>query len=134
MMKSNIDLTENEMFSRPARNFSFPYHRMFGYRFPWDLRFTEVHSDSELYSGQYEVIFTGDKEERGLKELCRQENTGNYCDCCGASLIEIPWDRTYGLCRRCHADMEKSYGNKPKFPWGEVSEMRGQRGNNPLSW
>lgn len=90
MMKSNIDLTENEMFSRPARNFSFSIHRMFGDRFPWSLRFMAIHSDLDFYSGRNEVIFTGDREERETKELCRQESTGNYCDCCGASLIEIP--------------------------------------------
>lgn len=134
MMKSNIDLTSNEMFSRPERGLYFSSYRIFGGMFPWVLRFSEVYSDSDRHSGEYEVIFTGDRAERESKELCRQENTGNYCDCCGASLIKIPWGRTYGLCRRCNADMEKSHGNKPKFPWGEVLEMRGQRGSNPLLW
>ena len=120
-MKPNVDLTENEMFSRPARNFSSLFYRMFNDRFPWDLRLKEINKDSKFHTERYEVIFTGDKGERELKELCRRENTGNYCDCCGASLIKIPWNRTvYRLCRRCYANMEKLYGNKHKFPWRDT--------------
>lgn len=120
MMKSNIDLTSNEMFSKPVRNI--PRRKI-------------VASDRSI-SDYYELIFTGNKEKRTVKELCRRENSGNYCDCCGASLIKIPWDRTWGLCKQCLADIEKRYNDKfpYKFPWGKVPEMRARRGVNPLFW
>ena len=131
MIKSNIDLTSNEMFSKPIRNFSL--HKMLR-SFPWNLRFTKIFYDSDLNSRRNEVVLTGNKKEREEKELCRQGDSGDYCDYCGASLIEIPWDRTYGLCKRCYADMESLYENKTEYPWGKASEMKGQRGKNPLFW
>ena len=60
-MKSNIDLTENEMFSRPIH---------------------EVKDDYDL-SPEYQPVLTGNKEERELKQLFLEENSGNHCDCCG---------------------------------------------------
>lgn len=108
-MKSNIDLTSNEMFSRKQfRN--------------------------RALEPRFEGILTGNREERYLKNLCEQEVTGDYCDCCGKYLKTIPWDRTYGLCKKCMDYCDKHYSDKEKFPWGKEPDMRGRRGLNPLSW
>lgn len=134
MIKSNIDLTENEMFSRPSMNRmpSVNLFRTIGAIFPWAVHFHEVKDDYDL-SPEYQPVLTGNKEERELKQLFLEENSGNHCDCCGVYLLVIPWDRTYGLCRRCQHDMETNYGNKPKYPWEQqYSQRRG--GTNPLYW
>mgnify|MGYP003412324749 CR=1 FL=1 len=56
------------------------------------------------------------------------------CDCCGAYLKTIPWDRTYGLCRKCQKDMEENYGNRKEYPWAFDTEMRAERGVVSLRW
>lgn len=136
MIKSNIDLTENEVFSRPSRNriSSVSFYRAIGAEFPWTIHFHEVKDDYDL--PKFQPILTGDKEERELKQLVIQENSGNYCDCCGASLTVIPWNRTWGLCRRCLADMEERQENRgrSKFPWKSETEMRATRGSVSLNW
>lgn len=95
-MKSNIDLTSNEMFSREK------------------VAITKNGSD---LIPKFEGIRTGDKRCRELKELCERESTGDYCDCCGSYLKTIPWDRTYGLCKKCMAHYAKEDWAKEDLPW-----------------
>lgn len=110
MIKSNIDLTVNEIFSRRSKNdsvislFSKVFHE-----YPWDIKVVFV--ESEFENQKYEPIYTGNKNDRYYKTLAEQECTGDYCECCGTYLKSIPWDRTFGLCRRCIDDMERNYGN-----------------------
>lgn len=132
-MKSNIDLTFNEMFSREPISIHLNHiKRHIG--FPWDMsKITIVESDNDLFP-KFEGIRTGDKEQRKIKELCENENTGDYCDCCGSYLKTIPWNRTYGLCQKCMAHYAKEYWKKEDLPWGKPQDMRGQRGLNPLFW
>ena len=131
-MKSNIDLTSNEMFSRNSfSTISKSIKRSFG-KFPWNTQFCIIESDVDL-GIKFEGIKTGNKNQREMKKLCEQENTGDYCDCCGAYLKSIPWDRTYGLCRKCMVYYDDKY-HKKKIPWNMSSEMMIARGFNPLFW
>lgn len=118
-MKSNIDLTSDELFSRNRHRIEIPRSILYD-KFPWISIIKElIKSDSDLQP-KYEPIRTGNREERQYKEELDIANFGDHCDCCGACLVTIPWDRTYGLCRRCIEDMNKNYGSHDKFEhlWG----------------
>ncbi len=133
-MKSNIDLTSNEMFSRESVSLQFNFIIKHIYGLPWDMSKVAItKNDSDLIP-KFEGIRTGDKRCRELKELCERESTGDYCDCCGSYLKTIPWDRTYGLCKKCMAHYAKEDWAKEDLPWGKPQEMRGQMETNPLFW
>lgn len=127
-MKSNIDLTKNEMFSKPKININL--FKAIGETFPWVVHFHKVKNDYDLLS-KFQPFLTGNKKERELKQSFLKEDSGNYCDCCGEYLLVIPWDRTYGLCRRCQHYMETNYGNKQKYPWEQQHNHRRVE-TNPL--
>lgn len=120
MLKSNIDLTANGMFSRRSNgdnaiwrfsNVKFPLIKWQ----PWQ---------QSVVLGIKEVILTGNREQIERKKQYAEMNSGDTCDCCGEYLKIIPWDRTYGLCRKCGKDMEKKFGNKKKYPWKYDTDMR----------
>lgn len=134
MLKSNIDLTANEMFSRRGLP-SMPLWRFLNNEYPWQHSImTRIETDADLNGFRFEGIATGDKEERELKKLYLETDSGDTCDCCGAYLKTIPWDRTYGLCRRCQKDMDENYGNRKEYPWAFDTEMRAERGVVSLRW
>lgn len=125
MMKSNIDLTENEMFSRPRRNKKISWLEN---RFPWDFKFTKTQPKA------CEIIFTGNRKARMLKKLYSRESMADHCDRCGTSLVKIPWDRTYGLCKHCSIEIEQQVvGNKLKCPWINKKKVQAEE-INPLIW
>lgn len=120
MIKSNIDLTSNEMFSRRSLlDLSNVGRRMFldsreivlyKMAYPWSI-------GREESCMKHELVFTGNAEDRYYKNLSEEAISRNYCDCCGEYLVKIPWDRTYGLCRKCDEEMERQYNPKDNFPW-----------------
>lgn len=135
MIKSNIDLTSNEMFSRASLGSSVKIPR--GLRAKWIVATEGLYRNESFYSSsQIQIVLTGNREERTEKRLCLEENSGNHCDCCGGYLLDIPWDRTYGLCRRCQKDMDDRFGNRPedKMPWLKETAAMRRRGHNPLIW
>lgn len=133
MIKSNIDLTANEIFSRNVHRIEIVKSLLYD-KFPWVSIIGEpITSDSDLLP-KYEPIHTGNREERQYKEEIDIANSGEHCDCCGAYLSTIPWDRTYGLCRKCIADMEKNYGSTQTKLWMFDKEMRPDRAKISLRW
>lgn len=133
MIKSNIDLTSNEIFSRNP--ISIHSLNIFNKKFPWSkLDFQTTRSEADL-QGKFEGIVTGNRETREMKMLCQRIDEGNHCDCCGESLVTLPWDRTWGLCKDCLAEMESRLENrnKSKFPWKVDREMRASR-RISLNW
>ena len=56
-----------------------------------------------------EVIPTGDREERALKNKTR---SNDVCDRCGAPIRVFPWpfERDRYLCKQCDAEMLTEYG------------------------
>lgn len=124
-MKSNIDLTSNEMFSRKTFRLSSKMfrHRTFGvldktisYTFPWLYDFYMPNEHHGYSVERQEIVFTGNRKERTLKNLCKQEYSGDYCDCCGIFLKRMPWNKRVGLCKECDWDMERRFV-KGKHPW-----------------
>lgn len=66
-------------------------------KFPW-----KAWSSSQDIDSQHDrIIACGNKYEREIVEEYRAMDSLNTCDCCGASLIEHPWARTYGICKGC---------------------------------
>lgn len=48
-MKSNIDLTENRIFSRSSQSFlNLTIIDFFNTKVPWKIQLTQIHSDDEL--------------------------------------------------------------------------------------
>ena len=140
-MRSNIDLTLNQMFSSDSR---MPerlavvrsiVRPTFGWRSVSTLNRSGEVLDDE--SGIYEVIRTGNREQREEKQTLREINSGDACDCCGISLTRKPWSRHYGLCFSCakRLDEHLPVGNKSKMPRhlnGKDLVMRADRRKNPF--
>lgn len=122
-MKNNVDLTENQIFSR--NNFFadmalgvLTLAMITGSKFPWDLKnFRQIKSDDEfdLDHQRKSLIAVGDKKQRAEVAEFRKMDSENYCDCCGARMNLKPWDREIGLCHKCSEHYEKQ--DKKKFPW-----------------
>ena len=67
-MKSNIDLTSNEMFSRESVSLQFNFIIKHIYGLPWDMSKVAItKNDSDLIP-KFEGIRTGDKRCRELKK------------------------------------------------------------------
>ena len=114
MIKNNIDLTSNEMFSRQVDTFLFIKQVLY-YKFPWNYKeLHRIECETDLQP-KFEGILTGNREEINSKKLYMVIDSGDVCDRCGISLKSIPWDRTYNLCKKCYKALEKEYGKK--FPW-----------------
>lgn len=124
-MKSNIDLTENQIFSRQDFFVRGIFSTIFGIEFPWTFRWLGLNSE------KFEAIRTGDRQERESKKLCDEAVSRNYCDRCGAYLVNIPWNRTYGLCQQCSDDLGKELRT---YPWGEKASMRPNNELLSLNW
>lgn len=125
MMKSNIDLTENQMFSREPVQLRGIVSTIFGMALPWTFRQLRIHCR------EFEAIRTGDRQEREAKKLCDKEVSRNYCDRCGVYLANIPWSRTYGLCQKCSDDLEKEFRT---YPWEDKTPSRPNNELRSLNW
>lgn len=114
-MKSEIDLTENRIFSgnrRTSQN-DLLIDSLFS-KSPWNRYMKLVELDDDLDS-EYRtepIIATGNKKERARIDSCREAIDGNHCDCCGAKLNIKPWNREFGLCRKCNEYYEKLDWNR----------------------
>lgn len=102
-MKSNVDLTENMMFSRSISGNAdrLIISSLIKGKYLWTKYFDEIKSDDDFSKQRYRIIATGNNAERAKVEEYRQMDSQDTCDCCGASLINIPWNRTYGVCKKC---------------------------------
>lgn len=127
MMKSNIDLTWNQIFSRQSFAVRGIVSTIFGTEFPWTFQWLGLNSK------EFEAIRTGDRQERETKKLCDEAVSRNYCDRCGAYLVNIPWNRTYGLCQQCSDDLDKELKTRT-YPWGEKASMHPNNELLSLNW
>ena len=113
-MKENIDLTESMIFSRGSRQFG-----TFGSlinksllnecRFPWNIKTIKSEDDLDLGHQRKSVIALGDKVTRAKIKECRQMDSLDYCDCCGARMNLKPWNRELGVCHKCNEYYGKSF-------------------------
>ena len=114
-MKENIDLTESMIFSRGNWQFdilgSMINKLMLNeYRFPWNIKTIKSEDDLDLGHQRKSVIVLGDKATRAKIKECRQMDSLDYCDCCGARMNLKPWDRELGVCHKCNEYYGKSFG------------------------
>ena len=119
-MKTNIDLTENRMFSRNTSNIPFFKTKLYKIK-PWDLHFLNSIYDLD-YSGienRYKVIATGGRFERLDFRLLKEEESRVHCDRCGVYLYKKPYERLThnGLCEKCNLELDKQYSKKYRKPW-----------------
>lgn len=123
-MRRNIDLTENMMFSSPsmgARSINLRLMRKeFGRKLHlWNpYVWSNGKAKDSIIDRQKQLVPLGDREEREFIRECIEMDSGNFCDCCGASLLVHPWARTYGLCPRCDKDIEINHNShRIEMPW-----------------
>lgn len=125
-MKRNIDLTENMMFSRnhgivPINLRSL--EKRIGRKVTKLVNMgDELDDQDSLIDREKQLFPLGDKMERMFIKECIEMDSGNFCDCCGASLKIHPWNRLYGLCAKCADYIDKKY-NKEHFPWSGTIEV-----------
>ena len=117
-MKSNIDLTENEIFSRKRPSISlYSIRSLFKtkeHHFDWDLpEMDKLNSDKD--DVVKEIILTGNKTSRKAKLPFTPQHMQNYCHCCGRLLSKYQWVESSELCKKCMSYYAKKYGNK--VPW-----------------
>lgn len=120
-MKSNVDLTENRMFSTNSSNVSIEIEDIFSTRFPWDLRniMNEVNCEYDLDYQHDSVIALGSKEERAEVKKYRDMDARIYCERCGKKINKFPWDLEIGLCHKCNDIVNRQIFNNgsDKCPW-----------------
>ena len=66
-MKSNIDLTENRIFSRNSQSLlNLTITDFFNTKVPWKIQLTQIHSDDELdlEHQRKSIIAVGNREQR----------------------------------------------------------------------
>jgi hypothetical protein len=122
-MKRNIDLTENMIFSRPNRNHIGINLRHLEKSLGRTLHlwnpddWVQGEQKDSLIDRKLQIIPLGDREERMFIKECLEADSGEYCDCCGISLLKHPWTRRYGLCERCSVELKNSTGHSKDRPW-----------------
>lgn len=134
-MKSNIDLTENEIFSRKRPSVSlYSIRSLFKtkeHHFDWDLpEMDKLNSDED--DVVKEIILTGNKTGRKAKLPFTPQHMQNYCHCCGRLLSKYQWIESSELCKKCMSYYTKQYGNK--VPWRNKIYSSESTNINPLLW
>lgn len=134
-MKSNIDLTSNEMFSRQSPHDTiYEIIRQYLYgKFPWSCAFGKRCTSDKDLGCEFEGIKTGDKATRNSKRLCDEELSGDYCLRCGRPFTKTPWEKSDGLCRKCNEEMKMDHRIASKKPW-RFNKSNVPHLPNPLKW
>ena len=114
-MKPNIDLTENQIFSRInfdsiVNTISIKY-----FRIPWNIGSDYSGDEYDLSHQKKSLIALGDRKQREEVKLYRKMDSGNYCECCGKRINLTPWNKEIGLCKKCDKSMEYDFNDK--CPW-----------------
>lgn len=126
-MKSNVDLTDNMMFSR-RRSSSTKWVR-FVSRARLNMRI--IHSKSDIR--EEHLLLTGNRIERRNKKLTNEELSREFCDRCGVSLKRFPWRNDVGLCSKCNTELNKELGINRRVGFRRINEsMTADRTKNPF--
>ena len=113
-MKTNVDLTESQMFSGISHNIRIG-NKNISWRTMEDLYGSTL---SEEYEN-LPLVFVGNKEDRELQKLSEEECSHNYCDRCGKELTKVIWRRSNCLCKKCNDILDKQLNIK-KIPWNDL--------------
>lgn len=110
-MKSNIDLTENQIFTRRINIDGDSIKKLLKFiGHPWDNELHMIASDKEINNRS--VVFIGTKEQRKHYKMCDNIVSGDYCDRCGVYLKSKPWTKCFSLCFNCDTELDKELKNK----------------------
>ena len=70
------------------------------------------------------VIFIRNKSDRNKTNEKIQAISNDHCNCCGAYLKSVPWNKTYGLCQKCESYISKRFATrKTRIPWYVKDEI-----------
>ena len=121
-MKSNVDLTENGIFSSPNRGI-LKIIAMFEDYLPWDMEHKPHEMRDFANDNEWRTFKSGSREDR--KKFKEWEGIENQyvCDRCGRSLTNIPWKRYYGLCDECEKELHEEL--KKDWRYEEQDEFQG---------
>nr|DAG61078.1 MAG TPA: 30S ribosomal protein S11 [Caudoviricetes sp.] len=114
-MKSNIDLTENRIFSRINFDSIINVISNECSRVPWNIKIDNSGDEYDLLHQKKSLIALGDRKQREKIKLYRKMDSGNYCDRCGDRIM--PWENKKRLCHRC----EDSYLPRERCPWRKAT-------------
>lgn len=132
-MKSNIDLTSNEMFSGQSPQdaiYKLLRRHVYG-KFPWSLAFCKRCTSDKDLGYEFEGIKTGNRATRNSKKLCDEELSDDYCLRCGRPFTKTPWEKSDGVCRKCNEEMDHRIASKK--PW-RFNKSNVPHLPNPLKW
>lgn len=99
-MKSNVDLTENQIFSSVNFDDVIREQIVDSIRVPWKVKIKTISSEDKMVQPNSPII-VGNKSERAKVLEYRKMFSQKYCDCCGAKLGKKPWIKEIGLCSEC---------------------------------
>ena len=111
-----FDFTDGLIFSRNAKSNGLNeiLRALTNTVFPWERSIDLIQSDADLNGEDPEktLFLTGTNEEIRFKQEYKEMMRGNMCECCGAKIHNIPWERKHysQLCDRCSSRFEKDYG------------------------
>lgn len=82
-MKSNIDLTEDQIFSRI--NFDSIINAISNeyFRVPWNIKIDNSGDEYDLLHQKKSLIALGNKKQREEVKFYRKMDSKNYCEYCG---------------------------------------------------
>jgi len=108
-MKRNVDLTEDEVFSRNRLGTVRFENRVPHFsisKYPWYHHMGENSLEQQWIDKDTWGIYQGNGNNRFTKRVCYEQDFGMgiYCDCCGRKLY--PWDKQQCLCSRCQTRMD----------------------------
>ena len=92
-MKTNVDLTENNMFDNRKLNPKRIFYNVYD-----DISGEDTQS----------LVIEGNKNRRNEVRELRKAISMKYCDCCGKKLNAKPWKFEIGVCDEC----KNGYFNK----------------------
>lgn len=98
----------------------------FNTKVPWEIQLTQIHSDDELdlEHQRKAIIPVGNREQRAEVRHYREMDSLDYCDCCGARMNLIPWDREIGVCRKCDEHYKKTDPGFDRCKWRKKDNIR----------
>lgn len=119
-MKSNIDLTENNMFSRPSNLLVFDYPDEYKHIKLQPSKYW-MEDKEESADPTLQCILTGDRKQRHEKVEYLNMIHHKQCTRCGCDINEIPWlqaiSEDENLCSQCDKELEKELNIDHKLPW-----------------
>jgi hypothetical protein len=113
-MKSNVDLTQDMIFSNPRARINIFSLRnlLIKKNYPWDMdkgTFSTITTDS--------LVLVGNKQNRKYIKMGRKYASAELgCERCGANISQKPWNREGCLCIKCSQELSISY-QEEKQPW-----------------